>query len=298
MKLFRRTLTLVGLFLAGACDRSKAPPPPDSATVKPAGNTDSVATAESRNWNPNVGPVLLVAADAPTRAFIIAPDSATASATLASIPHPASVTLFSRSGSVQTAELPSVADTGPCVVANLRAAPPPRTWNVGFIGGVVSPLPLDTTEALAHNDSSSLVVWMNRLASALPNDSAGRFSGLPFVVRYIWRFNVPAGAQFVVANLSRQINAEATPLQESTFLIAERSATDTTFATAYNERTYGPEETIQTRDVLAAALLGPNRNPALILGRDFGDATGYGLVERGDDGKWRARWSSRPRRCN
>jgi hypothetical protein len=298
MKVFRRTLTLVSLAVAAGCDRSKAPPPVDSATVKPAGNADSVATAESRNWNPSAGPVLLIAADVPGRAFIIAPDSATAGATLASIPRQASVTLFSRTGSVQTADLPAVPDTGICVVANLHAAPPPRAWNVGFIGGVVSPIALDSTEAIPPTDSSSLVVWMNRRASALPNDSAGRFSGLPFVVRYIWRFRMPSGPQFVIANLSRQINQEATPLQESTFLIAERSDADSSFKTVYSERSYGAEETIQNRDVLAAALLGPNRNPAVILGRDFGDATAYGLVERGDDGKWRARWSSRPRRCS
>jgi hypothetical protein len=297
MKVFRRTLTLVSMVVATACDRSKAPPPVDSTVVKPAGNPDSVATAESRNWNPSAGPVLLVAADVPSRAFIIAPDSATTAATLANIPRRASVTLFSRTGAVQTADLPTVPDTGACVVATLHAAPPPRPWSVGFIGGVVSPMALDSTEALAHTDSSSLVVWINRLASALPNDPAGRFSGLPFVVRSIWRFSVPSGPQFVVANVSRQLNQEASPIQESTFLIAEGNVADSSFKTVYSERSYGAEETIQTRDVLAAALLGPNRNPAVILSRDFGNAAGYGLVERADDGKWRARWSSRPRRC-
>jgi hypothetical protein len=297
MKTFRRIPWLLALSIGAACERSKVVPATDSAALKPAGNPDSVATAESRNWNPSAGPVLLVVADAPTHAYIVAPDSAAASQTIAAIPHPASVTLFSRTGSVQTAELPAVSDAGACTIADLRAAPPPRSWNVGFIGGVVSPMPVDSTESIAHGDSASLVVWMNRLASALPNDSAGRFSELPFVVRNIWRFSVPGASQYVVANLSRQINQEATPLQESTFLIAERAPGDTTLTRVYSERSYGAEETIQSREVLAAALIGGNRNPALILGRDFGVATGYGLVERGDDGKWRARWSSRPRRC-
>jgi hypothetical protein len=132
----------------------------------------------------------------------------------------------------------------------------------------------------------------------LPNDPAGRFAGLPFVVRALWRFNVAGGPQVVVANLSRQINQEATPLEERTFLIAERKGTDSTLTTAYSERSYGAEETIQNRDVLAAALVGASRNPALIIGRDYGDATAYGLIERGDDGKWRARWSSARRRCS
>lgn len=297
MKLFRRSLFVVVTLAASACERAKAPPPVDSTAVKPAGNVDSIATAQSRNWDASAGPLLLVATESPQRAFVIAPDSATAGGVLASIPHPASVTLLSRAGTVQTAELPEVSDTNACIIATLNAAPPPRAWSVGFIGGVVSPLAADSTEALTHADSASFVVWMNRLASALPNDSAGRFSGLPFVVRALWRFAVPNGPVVVVGNLERQINQEATPLQERTFLVTERSASDTTFVTAYSERSYGAEETIQGRDLLAAALLGANRNPALIIARDFGDATAYGLIERGDDGKWRSRWSSARRRC-
>lgn len=297
MKLFRCRLVLGSLLLAGACERARAPLPVDSSVVKPAGNQDSVATAEARNWNPSAGPLLLIATESPSRAFVVTPDSATTAAALAAIPHPASVTLFGRGGTVQTAELPSVSDTSVCTVADLSAAPPPRPWNVGFIGGVVAPLPMDSVEALSRADSSSLVVWMNRLASALPNDSAGRFTGLPFVVRGIWRFAIPNGPQVVVANLERQINQEATPLQERTLVIAERSASDSSLTSAYSERSYGAEETVQSREVLAAALLGASRNPALIIARDFGDATAYGLIERGDDGKWRARWSSARRHC-
>ena len=193
--------------------------------------------------------------------------------------------------------MPAVADSGACTVASLNAAPPPRPWSVGFIGGVVSPLPIDSTETLSHADSASLVVWMNRLASALPNDSTGRFAGLAFVVRGIWRLSLPTGQQVVVSNLLRQINQEATPLQESTFLVAERNASDSTYATAYFERSFGAEETLQSRDLLAGALLGPNRNATLIVARDFGDSTAYGIIERGDDNKWRPRWSSARRHC-
>jgi hypothetical protein len=302
MILFRRiqrrhTLTCVALLGLGACERAKAPARADSTASESVANVDSVATTQSRNWDRSAGPLLLVAADAPSRAFIVVPDSATAGSTLAAIPHPASVTLFSRGGTVQEAELPAVADSGLCTVASLNAAPPPRPWNVGFIGGVVSPLPIDSIETLSRSDSASLVVWMNRLASGIPNDSAGRFAGLPFVVRNIWRFTLPSGQQAVVSNLSRQINQEASPLSESTFLVAERPASDTTFSTEYYERSFGAEETLQSRDVLAGALIGANRNPALVIVRDFGDATAYGIIERGDDSKWRARWSSARRRC-
>ena len=228
----------------------------------------------------SAGPLLLVAADTPERALVVVPDSATASQALAAIPHPASATLFGRSGSVQSAELPAVNDSGACVVAQLSAAPPPHGWNIGFIGGVVAPLPMDSTEAIAHADSAALVVWVNRLASTVPNDSAGQFAGIPFVVHGMWRFMAPGGPQTVVATLSRQLNQEASPMQERTLLIGERNAGDTTYALVYSERSSGLEETVESRDVLAAALLGTNRNPALVVARDFGDATAYGIIER------------------
>ena len=88
------------------------------------------------------------------------------------------------------------------------------------------------------------------MASAIPNDSAGRFTGLAFVVKGLWRFNVPDGPQVVIATLVRQINQEATPLQERTLLVAERPPNDTTLTTAYSERSYGDEETIETREIL------------------------------------------------
>jgi hypothetical protein len=298
MKLLRRTQFVWPLaFSALACERAKAPPPPDSVVVRSSSSPDTSAVAVPSTWDESAGPVLLVAADTPTRAYVVLPDSATASTVLSNIPHPASVTLFSRAGSVQTAELPALVDTTGCIVATLNAAPPPRSWNVGFIGGVVAPIPMDSTASVSQADSVTLVTWMNRLASALPNDSAGRFSGLPFVVREFWRFTAPNGTQAVVASLVRQINQEATPLQERTFLIAERTPNDTTYTTAYSERSYGAEETIESRDVLASAALGPNRNAAIIIVRDYGDATAYGIIERGDNGKWRRRWVSARRHC-
>jgi hypothetical protein len=101
----------------------------------------------------------------------------------------------------------------------------------------------------------------------------------------------------LVGTLARSINQEATPLQESTLLVAQRTPNDSTLTTVYSERSYGNEETIETRELLVAALLGPNRNPGVIIMRDFGDATAYALIERGDDGKWRARWTSARRHC-
>jgi hypothetical protein len=135
------------------------------------------------------------------------------------------------------------------------------------------------------------------MASSLPNDSAGRFSGLPFVVRNIWRFSLTGGPQVVVGTLVRQINQEATPLQERTFLVGERSAADSSFSRVYSERSTGDEETVESTELLAVVQLGDARHGAIVVTRDFGNATAFGVIERGDDGKWRARWSSSRRQC-
>ena len=240
--------------------------------------------------------MLLVAGDTPTRALIVLP-AENGQATLAALPHPASATLFSRSGVIQTADLPTVTDSGGCPFASLNTAPPPRPWSVGFIGGVVAPLPVDSVGSLSTADSSRYTTWLNRLASALPNDSSGRFSGLPFVVRSISRFAIPDGPQVVVGTLSRQLNQEATPLQERTFLIAEQAHGDSTLASAYGERSYGDEETIESRELLAALLIGDTRTPAVVVSRDFGNDVAYALFERVGQAKWRNQWSSPRRRC-
>lgn len=281
----------------GACDRSKQQIAVDSATLKPTVVADSSTAATVRSWNPDIGHVLLVSATSPSEAFVLLPGDSAARAAFDAIPRPASATLFSRAGNVQLAEVPTVTDSGACAVATIASAPPPHPWSVGFIGGVVAPVPVDSTESFNHADSLTAVTWMNRLASAIPNDTAGRFSGLPFVVRGLWRFNLADGTQILLANVTRQLNQEAMPLQEHTFIIAERAANDTSFKTAYSERSYGEEETIANHDVLAATQLGTNKEPAVIVARDFGDATAYALIERVSPGRWRAGWSSPRRHC-
>ncbi|HEX3867665.1 MAG TPA: hypothetical protein VHV78_12970, partial [Gemmatimonadaceae bacterium] len=260
---FVRFLAVTTLMVC-ACGRERSPATSDTLASKRRPSADSTDAATlGRNWDRSAGPVLLVAADTPARAMVVVPDSASQSETLSALPRPASVTLFGRGGTVQTAELPTVgADSSGCVVATLSAAPPPRPWNVGFLGGVVSPIAMDSISSLTRVDSADALVEMTRLASALPNDTAGRFAGLPFVVRALWRFNIADGPQVTAAVLVRQINQEATPLQEHTLIIAERAPSDTTVSTVYSERSVGDEDTIDNRDVLAAASFGASHAAA------------------------------------
>jgi hypothetical protein len=295
MKTFRVPAEISLLLLVVGCRRDRPATRAETTAVPPSVPAESSATAPS-NWNVGAGPVLLVAADTPTRAWVVVP-AENGQATLAALPRPASATLFSRAGVVQTAELPAIADSGRCAIASLRAAPPPRPWSVGFIGGVVAPLPIDTIGSFSSADSSRYTIWLNRLASALPNDSSGRFSGLPFVVRSISRFSIPDGPDVIVGTLSRQLNQEATPLQERTFLIAEQRHGDSTVVAAFGERSYGEEETIESRELLSALLIGDARTPAIVVSRDFGNEVAYSLLERSGDAKWRNDWSSARRRC-
>ena len=297
MNTFRASAEIALLVLVAGCRRDRPPARAETTAAPVPVQAESSATAPA-NWNVGAGPVLLVSGDATTRALVILP-AESRQAALAALPHPASATLFSRAGVVQTADLPAapVADSGGCAIASLSAAPPPRPWSVGFIGGVVAPLPVDSIGSLSSADSSRYATWLNRLASALPNDSSGRFSGLPFVVRSISRFAIPDGPQVVVGTLSRQLNQEATPLQERTFVIAEQVRGDSTFASAYGERSYGDEETIESRELLAALLIGDTRTPAIVVSRDFGNDVAYALFERVGNAKWRHQWSSARRHC-
>src|SRR6185437_11315732 len=278
---------------------ARTPRAPDTMAARVTQSASSAAAgARAGTWDPGIGPVLLVSSDSANEAYIVAPDSANAASELAQLPHHAAVTLFGRGGTVQTADLPTIVDTNTCAVATLDAAPPPRPWSIGFVGGVVAPLPMDSLASIGAADSTILSTATICLASALPNDAAGRFSGLPFTIVALWQFSVPSGPTVIVATLSRQINQEATPLQERTMIVAERAASgDTTLQTAYSERSYGDEDTIESREALAAALFGPSRTPGIVVSHDFGNAVSYSTLERAGNHQWRLRWSSGRRHC-
>lgn len=300
MKQFRRIVTAFSIssgIVAGACRRDKpVQPPQDSTHVTTTTGVDSATAHPASTWDAGAGSVLLVSSDVPTHAVVVLPTE-NDSTMLAALPHPASATLLGRGGDIQTADFPSVHDSAGCHVALLTAAPPPHAWNVGFIGGVVSPLPVDSAGSIAHGDSVQLVASLNRLASAMPNDSAGRFTGLPFVVQSLWRVVVTGGPTIVAGALVRQINQEATPLQERTFVVGERHGSDTAVTMGYSERSYGQEETVESRELLAAILVGDAKTPAIVLSRDYGDENAYSIIERGADGRWHLRWTSRRRHC-
>jgi len=64
------------------------------------------------------------------------------------------------------------------------------------------------------------------------------------------------------------------------------------FDVAYYSRTAGAEETTQATEVMAAALIGAGKRPAIVVNIEYDDGGKLGLIERTGPGEWRASWTS------
>ena len=218
-----------------------------------------------------------------------------------------SVQLFAPTGLVGTAVLTaatagsarsgdSTPDGAACTawpVARVVPEVEPLTpWTVALAAGRAEAIPLDSVAVLSSSDSARLVAEVARVASALPQDPASEFAGLPFVVRTVRRFSPEPGVQAFVATVTRRVNQEANQQTEQLLLVAERrlDRPRAGYVPAYVERVSGQEETLELTDALAALRIGGRAT--LILGRDYGDGTAYAVLQRTGDAKWRVRWSS------
>jgi hypothetical protein len=74
-------------------------------------------------------------------------------------------------------------------------------------------------------------------------------------------------------------------------LVLERDAAGA-YQPAFVERTSGPEETVETFEVLAAVTVGPARTLTLVLSRDTDDGGVFELLERAGPREWKRRWTS------
>lgn len=296
----RRIVVLVGALTAAGLGCERKSPAPTTTSVAPGANVtpSSASPAATLAWDDKtLGPALMVPADAAEEALAIYPDSASAPAALA-MAHSRSVTLIGHSGATVSVSLVPPLDTATCSIWRIASGATSAPWTVGFFSSDVHPVALDSLGGRPAVDSEHVIVNLRRLASALPNDSAGRFAGLPFTVRNAWRAQLPS-VEVVVATLMRQINQEATPLQERTLMILERArdSSQASWTAVYHEQSRGAEETIETFDAAAIVLIGPSAVPTLIVGRDYGNANAYSLIQRQPNGSWKVRWTSRPFHC-
>jgi hypothetical protein len=203
-----------------------------------------------------------------------------------------SVTLISANGDTAVARIASVvSDSVECGDAPLvrLTGNVSSEWTVGLAARSAVSLPRDSIAALSAADSTRLAADLARLASALPMQKNSRFTGLPFAVLDAFRF-VSADREFVAAQLVRRLNQEASPLEERTFIIAERSATpkNQPYSVSYSQRSEGVEDAAEHYEILAATRV--QQATLLLLSRDQVSKTTYDLLERADAG-WRVRWS-------
>lgn len=311
-----RVVLAATLVLLAACERRQNPPATDSTVpMRPAPQGPGTATATT--WDSRLGPVLLIGGSSPTLATVVVPDSVrsggeTVTEKDALTIRSSAALLMGRSDSVQLGILQDAKITrdeneeectgwpswhiAPAKSVRSGAL---ASWTVGVVGSAPRPIRLESIENMSRADSARLAAEATRLASTLPSVNSDRLAGLPFTVTTLWRFPAAPGVEGIAANLVRRVNQEARPLEEHTLLIAERDSSrrDERFGLAYHDRTQGAEETVESRDVLAAMRATTDAQPMLIIARDFGDGSAYAIVERDPSGRWRDRWHSARGHC-
>src|SRR6185503_3286516 len=198
-------LIVVAGVVAAACGRDAVPSRGDSRRDTAA---PGIAPAASKavDWDAELGGVLFPAQGdetlpATSAVTLVSPSGDTAQATV------------TRTDSLECGDAPMVrlggASSGP--------------WTAGTVGRSATLIRMDSIESLAPADSARLAADIARVASALPMPAGSRFGGLPFAVVDARRFDLD-GRQYVVAHLARRLNQEAQPLEERTFVIAERTS--------------------------------------------------------------------------
>jgi hypothetical protein len=294
-----------------ACERSKKPVPSDSTNAHPvASTTPPESTSATRppasTWDATAGPVLFVRADSPGRAYVVYPQYS--DSTLPDTVHfdvapiqDASVELFGHAGALGATQVTSVGPrtwrAGECIewpTAIVAASKDSAAagWSVGLLPNRISGVPLDSIEGLSPLDSAKLAADITRLISALPGDSSRTFRGIPFAVRNAYRFTVDSATPAIAADVVRKVPQEAMPLEEHTFLIAERTGSGQRYNIVYSNRTSGTEESLVTTELLAAIRLPSPPHTALVVLLEGADTNAYALLERSPRGQWRVRWKS------
>lgn len=262
---------MIGLAIVGACSRADKPAP-DS--VAPVGVAD-----EDARWVAELGPIFAIPGDSDHAAIVLFPSSPA---------EQANVALLRTAGDSTTAARIRIApDSGVCDAASGSLSNSVLSgWTVA-LAPTVTAIRLDSIESLLPADSAALTADVARLASAVPAEKESRFTGLPFAVLAAHRFSLD-GSTVVMARVARRIPQEATPLEERTFMIGERSASSP-YALNYSLRSGGAEDVVEHFALLAAVRAADKLFVVIESEREFGSR--YEIVERGPTGTWRLRWS-------
>jgi hypothetical protein len=257
--------------IVSACTRADKPAP-DSVAQSGAAN-------EETSWVQELGPIFAIPGDNDHAAIVLFPSAPA---------EQSNVVLFRSGGDSMTAARMRIApDSGVCDAATASfAAPGPSGWTFAFAPSVKA-VRLDSIESLSAADSAALAADVARLASAAPSEKDSRFNGLPFAVLAAHRVSLD-GSTVIIARVARRIPQEATPLEERTFMIGERSASGP-YALRYSLRSTGPEDSVEHFALLG--MVQAAGRPFVIIESERDAGSRYEIVERAPTGVWQLRWS-------
>jgi len=172
-------------------------------------------------------------------------------------------------------------------------------WSLALSPGIAVPIGIDGVGELLPRDSAAMITRINRLVSAIPDDSSSApFRGLPIVVRDAWQFRLTDSTLIAVAIATRSLNVESNPRAQAVTLIAEPDPSSGAgqWKTVFTERSAGPEDRVEGMDLLAAFQV-RGKIPAVALVREGDTGLQIEIVERTSPGAWAVRWSSAALRC-
>ena len=210
------------------------------------------------------------------------------------------VTLYSRAGSVGSAELsgvlrvaPPTADCAAWPAATLTSATPMTVpWLVALPSDRISAVPLDSLDGVAGRDSAQWAATLTALASRLPDDTSRTFRSRPYVVDRAWRFVSAADTGVLVATLVRRLNQEDAPKEERLLLVVDVPTADPrSWRVGWHERAEGEEDALEVAEPLVVFRPRPGGALHLLFGRDDGEGVHAALVMRSPDG-WQLLWES------
>ena len=286
----------------GACS-DDSPKTADSVAVEQPVVLPPVPAVPSTGWEDSVAgaAIFLSVGDNSAATFVVIPSltDSTIEATAFDIDRlrDTPVELFSRRGLAGSTVLAARADTaraeGCLSWPQARLADiPSEPWRVGFIKGVVAPLPLDSLEAMRSADSSQVTAELARMSSAIVEGEDPAFQGLPFTVRRAYRFTV-GPTTVLAADVVRKINEEANPREEHLLLVAERQGSaGASYAPVFHSRVAGSEEAVRTNEILGAVRFVKSNRPGLIIAFDYEDGGRVALLQRMSSREWRITWRS------
>jgi len=288
------------LCILGCRDASKHPRADSAATINPVRPLTGSTT--STGWDSAAGPVVVVPASRESaNVAIVLPgltDSALASVSrfqldsLENMP----LDLFNLHGLIGSSGLrvvsQSVDQTG-CVKwpTGRLTNPAPGAWRIALEKRRATGIPLSALEEMKAADSARFVGSILGAVEYLRDGGDPVFRGIPFSVRKGYQLMI-SPSSVLVAEVVRKINEEANPREEHILVLAEQQAEDGTFRVAFQMRSAGAEEALETSEILAALKIAKSNHPAFVLTFDYEDGGKVGLLERGPGSTWRIVWKS------